>query len=268
MLKNPQKVAITPEATTVERIDQRIIHLDRGAKQDVLAEILRAEPINRALVFTRTKHGADKVVRALEKSGISAEAIHGNKSQGQRERVLAAFRDGKVRTLVATDIAARGIDVEGISHVINFDLPNIPETYVHRIGRTARAGADGVAISFCSSDEAAFLRDIEKLIRMTIPSSDRRTDRRPVQPVSHQRHGEGARNHSGKAQRHRQRPAYPGNGRGRPAHQANANRPPQHANGGDRPPTQPDKIGGVAFMQRQPARQGEKSRADVTRAPR
>jgi superfamily II DNA/RNA helicase len=268
MLKNPQKVAVTPEATTVERIDQRIIHLDRGAKQDVLAEILRAEPINRALVFTRTKHGADKVVRALEKSGISAEAIHGNKSQGQRERVLAAFRDGKVRTLVATDIAARGIDVEGISHVINFDLPNIPESYVHRIGRTARAGADGVAISFCSSDEAAFLRDIEKLIRMTIPSSDRRTDRRPVQQASHQRHGEGARNHSGKAQRHRQRPAYPGNGRGRPAHANGANRPPQHANGGDRPQSQPDKIGGVAFMQRQPARQGEKSRADVTRAPR
>ena len=113
----------------------------------MLAELLRGEPIDRALVFTRTKHGADKVVRGLARAGIAAEAIHGNKSQGQRERALAAFRAGKVRTLVATDIAARGIDVDGISHVVNFDLPNVPETYVHRIGRTARAGADGIAIS-------------------------------------------------------------------------------------------------------------------------
>jgi len=126
------------------------------------------------LVFTRTKHGADKVVRSLQKSQIAAEAIHGNKSQNQRERVLAAFRAGKVRTLVATDIAARGIDVEGISHVVNFDLPNIPESYVHRIGRTARAGADGVAISFCDGEERAYLRDIEKLIRISIPATDQR----------------------------------------------------------------------------------------------
>src|SRR5207248_1792919 len=125
------------------------------------------------LVFTRTKHGADKVVRALAKSGLDAAAIHGNKSQGQRERVLAAFRTGSVRTLIATDIAARGIDVEGISHVVNYDLPNIPESYVHRIGRTARAGADGVAISFCDAEERAFLRDIEKLIRMAVPATDR-----------------------------------------------------------------------------------------------
>ncbi len=169
MLKNPQKVAVTPGATTVERIDQRVIHLDHGAKSDVLSEILRAETVNRALVFTRTKHGADKVVRALNKGGIAAEAIHGNKSQNQRERVLAAFREGRVRTLVATDIAARGIDVDGVSHVINYDLPNIPESYVHRIGRTARAGAEGIAISFCSRDEAPFLRDIERLIRIYHP---------------------------------------------------------------------------------------------------
>ena len=126
------------------------------------------------LVFTRTKHGADKVVRGLNKDGISAEAIHGNKSQNQRERVLKDFRDGRVKTLVATDIAARGIDVDGISHVINFDLPNIPESYVHRIGRTARAGADGIAISLCSHDELPFLRDIEKLIRMAIPATGQR----------------------------------------------------------------------------------------------
>jgi ATP-dependent RNA helicase RhlE len=138
--------------------------------------VLRQETIDRALVFTRTKHGADKVVRSLLRAGIAAEAIHGNKSQNQRERVLAAFRNGEVRTLVATDIAARGIDVDGISHVVNYDLPNVPETYVHRIGRTARAGAAGVAISLCDGEEVAFLRDIEKLIRLSIPLSDRRAD--------------------------------------------------------------------------------------------
>jgi ATP-dependent RNA helicase RhlE len=137
---------------------------------------LRKEQIDRALIFTRTKHGADKVVRRLVQSGIAAEAIHGNKSQGQRERVLAAFRAGTIKTLVATDIAARGIDVDGISHVVNFDLPNVPETYVHRIGRTARAGAEGIAISFCDAEEAAFLRDIEKLIRMQLPVSDQRAN--------------------------------------------------------------------------------------------
>ncbi|MBX9828736.1 MAG: DEAD/DEAH box helicase [Xanthobacteraceae bacterium] len=171
MLRDPAKVAVTPAATTVERIDQRIIHLDRGSKQKTLADLLRQEPIDRVLVFTRTKHGADKVVRGLNKDGIAADAIHGNKSQNQRLRALGAFRDGRVRTLVATDIAARGIDVEGVSHVINFDLPNIPESYVHRIGRTARAGADGVAISLCSHDELPYLRDIEKLIRMAIPAT-------------------------------------------------------------------------------------------------
>jgi ATP-dependent RNA helicase RhlE len=175
MLRNPERVAVTPSASTVERVEQRIIHVDRNAKPALLAELLRAEPIDRVLVFTRTKHGADKVVRFLTKAGLDAAAIHGNKSQGQRERVLAAFRTGTVRTLVATDIAARGIDVEGISHVINYDLPNIPESYVHRIGRTARAGAEGVAISFCDAEERAYLRDIEKLIRMSIPATDRRS---------------------------------------------------------------------------------------------
>ena len=142
-----------------------------------MIDVLRRETIDRALIFTRTKHGADKVARNLVNAGIRAEAIHGNKSQNQRERVLAAFRKGDVRTLVATDIAARGIDVDGVSHVVNFDLPNVPETYVHRIGRTARAGAEGIAISLCDSEEVAFLRDIEKLIRMTIPMTDARPDR-------------------------------------------------------------------------------------------
>jgi superfamily II DNA/RNA helicase len=278
MLKNPKKVAVTPEATTVERVEQRIIHLDRAAKADVLTEILRAEPIDRALVFTRTKHGADKVVRGLQKSGIAAEAIHGNKSQGQRERVLAAFRDGRVRTLVATDIAARGIDVDGVSHVINFDLPNIPESYVHRIGRTARAGANGVAISLCSSDESAFLRDIEKLIRMSIPSTDRRTDTRSA----HRPGGHRESNHAPRQAdrqnpgRRRQRPAYPGNGNGnghgRPHQHANGNggghKRPQHGNGPDRPPAQPDQIATVGFMRREPDQRRPKSPADADRAPR
>ena len=174
MLRNPARVAVTPVASTVEKVEQRVIHVDRSDKPSLLAEILRSEAVDRALIFTRTKHGADKVVRSLNKSGLAAEAIHGNKSQNQRERVLAAFREGKVRTLVATDIAARGIDVEGISHVFNYDLPNIPESYVHRIGRTARAGAGGVAISFCDGEERPFLRDIEKLIRMSISAIDRR----------------------------------------------------------------------------------------------
>ena len=154
MLRDPAKVAVTPVASTVERVEQRVIHVDRAAKPAVLVDMLKRETIDRALIFTRTKHGADKVVRGLVKAGIAAEAIHGNKSQGQRERVLAAFRKGDVRTLVATDIAARGIDVDGISHVVNYDLPNVPETYVHRIGRTARAGAAGIAISLCDGEEA------------------------------------------------------------------------------------------------------------------
>jgi ATP-dependent RNA helicase RhlE len=178
MLRDPIKVAVAPAASTVERVEQRVIRVDRSAKPAVLIDVLRQESVDRALIFTRTKHGADKVVRGLIKAGIGADAIHGNKSQNQRERVLAAFRRGEVTTLVATDIAARGIDVDGISHVVNFDLPNVPETYVHRIGRTARAGAAGVAISLCDHEEAAFLRDIEKLIRMTIPASDGRIDQR------------------------------------------------------------------------------------------
>ena len=170
MLRDPVKVAVTPAATTVERVAQRVIHVDRAGKAAMLADLLRGETVERTLVFTRTKHGADKVVRGLVKSGIAAQAIHGNKSQSQRERVLAEFRTGKIRTLIATDIAARGIDVDGISHVINYDLPNEPESYVHRIGRTARAGATGIAISLCDAEEAPYLRAIEKLIRLSIPS--------------------------------------------------------------------------------------------------
>jgi superfamily II DNA/RNA helicase len=260
MLREPETVAVTPQATTVERIDQRIIHVDRAAKSAVLAELLRSEPIDRALVFTRTKHGADKVVRNLVKAGIAAEAIHGNKSQPQRERVLAAFRAGKVRTLIATDIAARGIDVDGISHVFNYDLPNIPESYVHRIGRTARAGADGVAISFCDAEERPYLRDIEKLIRMSIPATDRRGARpaHAPQPKSgwrpeHQR-GNGKRNGHGRPQG--QAAQQQSNGRNGDARQRQAAPRPQ------------DGIGGIAFMQRKSEPRPNRDFKSVHRAAR
>ena len=198
MLRDPAQVAVTPVASTAERIAQRIIHTERAAKPALLVEVLKAETIDRALVFTRTKHGADKVARGLGHAGIAAQAIHGNKSQGQRERALADFRAGRVRTLVATDIAARGIDVDGISHVINYDLPNIPESYVHRIGRTARAGADGIAISFCDAEEAAFLHDIEKLIRMAIPATGRRSQRPAPRAAAQRPHaGRSGQNGSG-----------------------------------------------------------------------
>jgi ATP-dependent RNA helicase RhlE len=184
MLRDPIKVAVAPTAATADRIEQRLIRVDRAAKPAVLIDLLRRERVDRALIFTRTKHGADKVVRGLVRAGIAAHAIHGNKSQNQRQSVLTAFRKGATRILVATDIAARGIDVDGISHVINFDVPNVPETYVHRIGRTARAGAEGVAISLCDTEEAAFVKDIEKLIRMSIPASDRRVPTRQVGSLS------------------------------------------------------------------------------------
>jgi ATP-dependent RNA helicase RhlE len=205
MAREPVRVAVTPAATTVERIEQRVIHVERSGKPKLLADIIRSESIDRLLVFTRTKHGADKLVRQLAQVQLSAEAIHGNKSQNRRERVLADFRAGKVRTLIATDIAARGIDVEGISHVVNYDLPNIPESYVHRIGRTARAGADGVAISFCDHEERAYLRDIEKLIRIAIPSTGQ-PQSAPRGPDGPRSNGHGETRHPGRPQgRHRQK---------------------------------------------------------------
>ena len=203
MLRDPVKVSVAPVGATAERIEQRMIRVDRAAKPTILIDLLQREPIERALIFTRTKHGADKVVRSLVRAGIAAEAIHGNKSQNQRERVLAAFRKGEVRTLVATDIAARGIDVDGISHVVNYDVPNIPETYIHRIGRAARAGAEGVAISLCDGEEVGFVRDIEKLIRLSIPVSDRRAQPRHSEPPAATRGP--ARSANGAPAKHRQR---------------------------------------------------------------
>ncbi len=168
-LKNPEKVSVAPESTTAERVEQEVMFVPQAKKQPLLLITLKDQSIDRALVFTRTKHGADRVVRKLMGSGIAAAAIHGNKSQNQREKALAAFKSGEKTVLVATDIAARGIDIDGVSHVINFEIPNVPEQYVHRIGRTARAGRSGKAVSFVAPDERDYLRDIQKQIRQKIP---------------------------------------------------------------------------------------------------
>ncbi|HAI30445.1 MAG TPA: DEAD/DEAH box helicase [Thalassospira sp.] len=174
MLSDPVKVSVTPVATTQERVEQSVYLIERTRKRQLLAELLDNPAFKRTLVFTRTKRGADRVARHLEANKISAAAIHGNKSQNQRERALNAFKDGQINVLVATDIAARGIDVDSVTHVVNFELPNVPESYVHRIGRTARGGASGSAIAFCDEEERGLLRDIEKTTRQSIPVIDRR----------------------------------------------------------------------------------------------
>lgn len=168
LLTNPAKVEVTPPATTVEKIEQRLYFVSKKEKPDLLLHLLKNPEIKSTLVFTRTKHGADKVARLLHKSEINAAAIHGNKSQNARQAALAGFKNGSIRVLVATDIAARGIDIDELAHVINFDLPDVPETYVHRIGRTGRAGNSGVAISFCAAEERDELRAIQKLIVKTL----------------------------------------------------------------------------------------------------
>ncbi len=167
-LVDPVQVAVTPVATTAERVDQRVTFVNQAEKPALLTHMLGTEQIDRALVFTRTKHGADKVVKQLHAANIGCAAIHGNKSQAQRTMALNAFRKGEIRILIATDIAARGIDVSGVSHVFNFDLPNVPEQYVHRIGRTARAGAEGIAISFVAGEEKGWLKQIERLTRVQL----------------------------------------------------------------------------------------------------
>jgi ATP-dependent RNA helicase RhlE len=164
LLDRPVSVAVAPVSSTAEQIEQKVFFVKKGDKRKLLVELLRDPEVEHTLVFSRTKHGANRIVRQLEKAGISAQAIHGNKSQGARTRALDAFRKGELSVLVATDIAARGIDVDGVTHVINFDLPNVPETYVHRIGRTARAGASGTAWSFCDTEERPHLASIESLI--------------------------------------------------------------------------------------------------------
>lgn len=169
ILTNPVKVEVTPVSSTANTIQQSVYYVDKGNKKHLLNALLKDKKINTALVFTRTKHGADRVAKDLLRAGVTAEAIHGNKSQNARQRALTNFKSQQTRVLVATDIAARGIDIDSLSHVINFELPNVPETYVHRIGRTGRAGASGISISFCDAEEKAYLKDIQKLIGKTIP---------------------------------------------------------------------------------------------------
>jgi ATP-dependent RNA helicase RhlE len=254
MLRDPVRVAVTPVASTVERVSQRVILTDKPAKSALLIEVLRGDVTGQSLVFTRTKHGADKVVRSLHHAGLSAEAIHGNKSQNQRERVLGAFRAGKLKTLVATDIAARGIDVDGISHVINYDLPNIPESYVHRIGRTARAGLEGVAISFCDNEERAFLRDIEKLIQIKLDVTDRRAnpqaDERPAK--QHQRPQQNAgRGRNGQRRNGQQQRRNEHGHHGQPRRDGKGHNGQQRRNGHNHAPAvaaNPDNIATVGFM--------------------
>jgi len=175
-IKDPAEVSVAPVAATAERVEQQVIHTTPALKPALLAQMLSGDAFSRVIVFTRTKHGADRVVRGLEANGISAAAIHGNKSQAHRERALNGFRNGSCKVLVATDIAARGIDVDEVSHVVNFDLPNVPETYVHRIGRTARAGHSGLAISLCTGEERPYLRSIERLTRQQIPVAEFQMD--------------------------------------------------------------------------------------------
>jgi ATP-dependent RNA helicase RhlE len=177
IVKAPVEVSVTPPAATADRVEQQVLFIETARKRALLAELFADNALSRTLVFSRTKHGADRLTKHLAACGVEAAAIHGDKSQGQRERALAAFKAGELRALVATDIAARGIDVDGVTHVINFDLPNVPESYVHRIGRTARAGATGRAISLVGDEERNLLRDIQKLTRQTIPAFDRRNDR-------------------------------------------------------------------------------------------
>jgi len=169
VLHRPVRVEVTPVSSTAEKVDQKVMFVERENKRTLLASLLADPAISRALVFTRTKHGANRVAELLAKAGVPADAIHGNKSQGARQKALSDLRDGRIKALVATDIAARGIDIDGITHVINFELPNEPESYVHRIGRTARAGASGIALSLCDGEEVAFLRAIEKTIRQPVP---------------------------------------------------------------------------------------------------
>ncbi len=236
LLRDPIRVEVTPQATTVERIVQSVIHVPAAQKRHVLVDLLADKAMTRVIAFSRTKHGANKVADHLGAAGIPTAAIHGNKSQGARQAALESFRAGKTRVLVATDIAARGIDIDGISHVVNIDLPNVPESYVHRIGRTARAGRDGIAISLCDAEERVFLRDIERLTGQKIPVSQLppETPRitAPARPAAQAQPAQSRRPQGGNGQRPQ------GNAGGRPQ---NAPRP--QTSNGPRPqqPVRPDQ---------------------------
>ncbi len=252
LLNDPHRVSVTPHAPTHERVDQRLIFVEADMKREMLSELFADARLTRTIVFTRTKRGADRVAKHLEGGGVPAQAIHGDKSQGQREKALAAFKAGNCRALVATDIAARGIDIDLVSHVINFELPNVPESYVHRIGRTARAGATGQAISLCADDERPLLKDIQKLTRQTIPTEDRRKDRTLATMAKATRLAGGDKPEPVEAPGDRNR------GRGRPAHQQAGNAAP----GGGRPHARPRNGAGGGGGQGQPRGPGQGRSAD------
>ncbi|NML07483.1 DEAD/DEAH box helicase [Sphingomonas sp. G-3-2-10] len=300
---DPVEVKVTPVATTAERVTQSVTFVQQAEKQALLTILLRDPSIDRALIFTRTKHGADRVVKLLAGNGVASNAIHGNKSQPQRERALGEFKAGKVKILIATDIAARGIDVSGVSHVFNFELPNVPEQYVHRIGRTARAGADGIAVSFCAPDEKPYLKDIEKLTRQKIEivalpedfineSNKIKSTRSPMVMSRDEANGrngramQGQRPGAGRGQPPRKRPAQfearPANerrdgaqgGRSRPEGQGQ-NRGPAQGQRGDQPRRAEggrndwSRLDGPrADTRHEGPRQGEQRRNDAPRADR
>ena len=237
MLNTPAEVSVTPVATTAEKVDQHVFLVDGGAKRDMLVELMSDTQVSRAIVFTRTKRGADRVAQHLGAAGVGAEAIHGNKSQNQRQRALDGFRRGHTRVLVATDIAARGIDVDGVTHVVNYELPETPEAYVHRIGRTARAGASGRAISLCDNGERSLLRQIERLTRQTLAFTDRRSNdarrdeaQAPRRPSQQPGPGKGDHRHGQQPNREGQHRDAPRPNGARPA-RPSGNRRPRRAFG-------------------------------------
>jgi ATP-dependent RNA helicase RhlE len=269
LLRNPVQVSVAPVGTTVERVSQRVIHVEASKKRALLAELFADPAMSRTLVFTRTKRGADRVAHHLETKGIRVAAIHGNKSQRQREQALEAFRESSIRVLVATDIAARGIDIDLVTHVVNFELPDVPEAYVHRIGRTARAGAAGIAISLCDVEEREQLRSIERLTRQSIAAEDRRNDaglaadqrpasgaRTPRQAKNgsgrghrEPRHGHGERHRDHRhGERHREDGHATARHGGAEARHSDRNRNNGHVRKADDRADAPAGIAGVAFL--------------------
>ncbi|WP_338663794.1 DEAD/DEAH box helicase [Pararoseomonas sp. SCSIO 73927] len=247
LLPDPVRVEVTPVATTAERVNQRVIHTSADGKRRLLADLLRGETVGRALVFSRTKHGADRIVKQLEQDGLAAGAIHGNKSQGQRERALEAFKKGTAPILVATDIAARGIDVDGVTHVIQYDLPEVPETYVHRIGRTARAGASGEAVALVAPDEISLLRAVEKLTRQQVPAEGEiPTGPVPRRPNRQQQGRPPRRDGNGGGGQ--------GNGHGRDGQRHAQGRPGGNAGGANRSGGQPPRRDGGGGRRAEPVR--------------
>jgi len=246
MLRDPLEVKTAPQATSAETVVQSVYHVPKREKKQRLVQLLREEPMSRVIVFTRTKHGADKLHRDLDKAGISAAAIHGNKSQNQRERALAAFKSPRPPVLIATDIAARGIDVDAVSHVVNYELPHEPETYVHRIGRTGRAGQSGTAVSFCDHEELPRLAAIERLIRMKIPAENSPADLGEVPESLSPRRGErgahGASDRRPRGSRSR--------GRGRQG----GSRQRERSSGGERRERSQPAVAGPATAARPPRR--------------